>query len=415
MVNRLFGGRERKGRSMETEREKTGGRQIVLIVLFLLAIFIPCILGLFSQATGRNVDVPLKGYTEEIEDPKLTGKSWMDGSFQQKASSWTQEMIRPRGLMIKTYNTLNMMLFLKKNGMIVGKNYDLYETRYVEAELGLTAEDDFADPENDAKLTTYVESLERLQQKLKKVGKTLIYYVGPSKASAWPEDIPDRIKASDRYPLRAVDAIRAKLEKTEIPYLICADLKEELNYPDFYPTGIHWSRTYEQTASRKLIEMIREASGKNYRNIILGDVEESSDPFDRDNDLLDLANVFYRPKITYYQYRTKQEDLQEYDRMRIMIQGDSFSLGLRKDLIENDPEAEVFHVTRDESVGDRDDRFLVLYGDWGKMTWKEYLDRTDVIAIEAAEPLINAYSFGFVDELTKALDDYVPDKTGGDL
>ena len=62
------------------------------------------------------------------------------------------------------------------------------------------------------------------------------------------------------------------------------------------------------------------------------------------------------------------------------------------------------------AIGD----FLVLNGDWSKMTWKEYLDRADVIAVEAAEPLINAYSFGFVDELIKALDSYVPEETGGD-
>ena len=399
---------------METEQKKGRRKQAVLIVLFLATIFIPCILGIYNLRTGQPGDVPLKGYTEKTEQPELTAESWMDGRFQQQAATWFQEKIWPRGMMIKTYNTLNMLLFLKKSGMVVGKGYDLYETRYIEAELGLTPEDDFNDPENDAKLTAYVEKLERLQKQLKKVGKTLIFYVGPSKASGRREDIPDRYTANDRHPRRAVDAIREKLGKTEIPYLICADLEKELTYPAFYPTGIHWSRTYEQIASQRLIELIKKASGKKYRNIILGDAEESREPFDRDNDLLDLANVFYKPEVTYFQYKTELEDPEEYDRMRIMIQGDSFALGLRKDLIENDPEAEVFHVTRDESVGDRNDRFLVLYGDWGKMTWKEYLDQVDIIAVEAAEPLINAYSFGFVDELTKALDSYVPDETGGD-
>ena len=145
-----------------------------------------------------------------------------------------------------------------------------------------------------------------------------------------------------------------------------------------------------------------------------GDAEESSEPFDRDNDLLDLANVFYKPKLTYYQYRTELEKTETYDRMRILIQGDSFALGLRKDIMENDPEAEVIYITRDESVVDRNSQFLILYGDWSRMTWQEYLDRADIIAIEAAEPLINAYSFGFVEELTKALDSYTPPETGGD-
>lgn len=400
---------------METGRRKDKGRQITLIVLFMLAIFIPGALGIYSQVTGKPADVPLKGYTEKAEQPRLTKEGWLDGTFQKDTTAWFQEMIRPRGVMIKTYNTLNMMLFLKKNGMVVGKGYNLFETRYIEAELGLTAADDFSDPENDAKLTAYVEKLSLLQKKLKEVGKTLIYYVGPSKASACREDIPDRYIANDRHPLRAVDAIRKKLGNSEIPYLISADLKTELTYPPFYPTGIHWSRTYEQIASQQIIELINRASGRRYRNIILKDAEGSSEPFDRDNDLLDLANVFYQPKVNYYQYRSELEELAEYDRMRIIIQGDSFALGLRKDLIENDPEAVVFHVTRDESVGDRNDQFLVLHGDWNKMTWKEYLDRADVIAIEAAEPLIGAYSFGFVDELIKALDSYIPAEAGGDL
>ena len=399
---------------METKREKGRGRAIMLIVLFLLAVFLPGVLGIYSQITGRPADVPLKGYTEQAARPVFSAAGWLDGSFQQKLTAWFPEKIRPRGAMIKTYNTLNMMVFLKKSGMVVGKGYSLYETRYIEAELGLTAADDFADPENDAKLTEYVEKLARLQQKLKEAGKTLVYYVGPSKASAHPEDIPDRILAGDRHPLRAVDAIRKKLEETEIPYLICADLEAGLVYPSFYPTGIHWSRTYEQTASQRLIELISRASGKRYRNIIPGDAEESEEPFDRDNDLLDLANVFYRPRVTYYQYRTTLEEPAEYDRLRIIIQGDSFALGLRKDIIENDPDAEVYHIARDESVVDRQNRFLVLNGDWSKMTWQEYLDRADVIAVEAAEPLIGSYSFGFVDELLKALDSYRPAESGGE-
>ena len=172
----------------------------------------------------------------------------------------------------------------------------------------------------------------------------------------------------------------------------------------FYTTGIHWSRVYEQTASRALIALASRASGKRYRNIVLGDVESSRVPFDRDTDLLDLANVFYRPSLTYYQYHTELENPEEYDNLRVLIQGDSFALGLRNDLIANDPDAEVYFITRNESVVDRNDQFLVLYYDWNNMDWHRYLDNVDVVILEAAEPLVGECSFGFVDALCAALE-----------
>ena len=402
---------------MEKEQPKESRRRIVLIVLFLLAIFIPGTLGLYSYRTGTPLDITLGGYSEKTMRPKLSAKTWFDKSFQNDLTAWFQETIRPRGVMIKTCNTLNMLLFMnmRNKGIIVGKGYDLYETLYVESELGLAVASDYSDPENDAKMTAFVDSLVQLQEKLKGFGKTLVYYVAPSKASIYRKDIPYQFIACNRHPFRAVDAIREKLEKTEIPYLICADLEPELTYPSFYSTGIHWSRTYEQFASQRLIELIRKASGKRYRNFILQDVEESGRAYGRDDDLLNVANVFYRPKVTYYQYRTTLEDLEGYDHLRIMIQGDSFADGLQADILGNDPDAEVYQIVRDEYIKEQQNLSLVFNGEWGKIPWQEYLDRTDVIAIEAVEPLIGSFSFGFVDELNKALDSYIPAEAGGDL
>ena len=391
---------------MEAENGKKRGGQILLIVLFLLVLFVPAALGAFTVITGKEVDVELKGYTAQNKAPSLSVSSWLDGTFQQELNAWFPEKIRPRGLMVKTYNTANLLLFHKKDGMVVGKDYDLFEMKYVTAELGLLPEDDFSDPANVERLEAFVAKLETLQQKLKAVNKTLIYYVGPSKASAHRDSIPAKYDAVSTHPARAVDVMRSLLEKSSIPYLICSDLEANLPGPSFYTTGIHWSRIYEQTATRELVRLMAESSGRPYRNVYLGEMLESTTPYDRDTDLLDLVNVFYRPSLTYYEYEAEMEEPEDdWEPLRILIQGDSFALGLRNDLIAVDPIAEVYYITRNESVVDRENEFLVLWYDWSKMDWNRYLPNVDVIAIEAAEPLIGETSFGFVDALIAALDE----------
>ncbi len=388
---------------MPADKRRRPGRYAVIAV-FLLILFLPgLLLPLLSRITGERYDGWLNGYTPPRQDVELSAGTWLSGAFQENWSARFEDGLIPRANMVKLYNTANM-LFFGKSDQIVGKGYDIIETAYVESELALTESDDFSLPENIQAMADFARDLDRLRELLVARGKTLVVYIAPSKANLYRENIPDRYLAlSENHP-RAVDVFRREMDQNDVPLLICADLADELEYPAFYPTGIHWSRTYEQFTSRYLIGLISRASGIDYTNIVLGEAEAGEQPFYRDDDVLNLANVFYKPGITYYQYVTAADEQEDCVPMSILIQGDSFALGFRKDLQENIPGSEVWLVTNDYSVSEPDGREILLYGQWENMDWARCLDQVDVVAIETAEPFLKHRTYGFVRALLAYLE-----------
>lgn len=386
---------------MPSKRRSTVGKYAVITV-FLLILFLPGILlPMLSRITGRRYDGWLYGYTPPREEVGLSASSWLSGEYQKSWSSRFEDSLVPRADLVRLHNTIDMMAF-GKTGQILGKNFDVIETAYVESELALNESDDFSLPENARAMAELARDLDRLQDLLRARGKTLVVYIAPSKANLCRENIPDKYIALSLNRPRAVDVFRAEMARTDVPLLICADLAGELAYPAFYTTGIHWSRTYEQYTSRYLIDMISRASGVRYTNILLRDVEAAETPFFRDHDVMNLANVFYDPKITYYQYVTASDG--DGIPMSILIQGDSFALGLSKDLQENIPASEVWLVTNDYSVAAPDGQETLLRGDWDSMDWEGCLDQVDVVAIEAAEPFLKHRTYGFVGALLRYLE-----------
>ena len=382
------------------------------VAAFLLLIFLPgLVLVPASRITHKPLDVPLGGFTPDTGKAVLSPGTWLRGEFQEKLSTLVGEKIKPRGLMVKTYNTINFMLFHKAE-QIVGKGYDLFEPEYINAELTLNAVDDFSLAENAEKMRAFAEQLVTLQEKLKAYGKTLVFYVAPSKANLYRDHIPDKYTAMSPGHVKAVDCLRSELEKTDLNWLICADLAGEDGYPAFYPTGIHWARPFEQNCSVRLMEMIREATGTPYATFGLDFPEERETAFWRDDDVLNLANVFYRPRITYCEYTTYPMD-GDGPRLRMLLQGDSFALGLWKDLLDNLPETEIYLVTNNYSITDRENQVTLLQGDWSKVDWNYYLDHTDVVAIEMAEPFLKHRTYGFTESLLAALDSYIPGTGAG--
>ena len=120
----------------------TGLGKKAVIAVFLLLLFLPGVLAVVSRITHKPMDVALGGYTAGTERPALSMSAWLDGSVQKYVSGKTEETIKPRGLLVKTYNTINFLLF-GKSERIVGKGYDIFEPEYINSELTLNRVDDF--------------------------------------------------------------------------------------------------------------------------------------------------------------------------------------------------------------------------------------------------------------------------------
>jgi len=378
------------------------------IYAFLLIIFIPITLNQVKKFTGVKFDVKLLGYSDSVEIPILSVDTFLSGTFQSDYSIWFEENMPLRGVLTKTYNTIRNTFFNLGNRPI-GRNGSVYEPAYLNAELAIGMYD-YSDSQKAKKIQDMVNHMDSVNNKLKQIGKYLYVYIAPSKADIFPEDMPHNyVVLAEPDAVNVTDLFREKISNTHVPYMICSDIADELVYPAFYPTGIHWSRTYEQISSQRVINDLSALSGETYRNLDnLKEAIVSKNPFWRDSDVFNLLNVWSYPHIDYYQYETKTTESESAAVLNILLVGDSFAEGLKKDIEENIVEDRVYFVSRNSYVLDFDGTRHSINGDWENFDWQSYLDLSDFVVIEIVEPELVNYTYSFIDYLDSYLDGYIP-------
>ena len=382
----------------------------MVIVLFLTVLYLPFVLGLVSKAGAWACDVPLKGFTDSTEKPAFSAGSFLKGEFQKNFTKWYEASFKPRGVITKTYATIRYHCFNLGNRTI-GNNKDIFDQGYIDTELCINGAADYSKEEHQKEMQDYVKKLQILQEKLQRFDKHLYVYIAPSKANFYPENIPKKYKAiSDEDAITSVPYFSQLIAETNIPHLICRDRKDALQYPAFYTTGIHWSRTFEQETSARIIRELSEITGKNYRNILLGEVHQSSKPYGRDSDVYDLLNVWGEPQGTYYEYTVNGEHPEEYERIKILVHGDSFGQGIVGDIRGLYPYEMVWYANRAQYITDEKGKTTKL-GSWEDFDFSICLDNIDVVVLEATEPTLQNYAYGLVDCLIDFLDTYEPQKS----
>lgn len=377
--------------------------------IFLSVIYIPIVLTIVSNVTGWMLDEKLNGYTDITEMPHFSIDSYLSGEFQAKSTDYFEGMFCPHGVLTKLYSTVQYNLFQLGN-QVIGYHNDIFEENYIYAELGLDAWD-YSGEWNQLNARNFIEQLEEVQKKLEQFDKTLFFYVSSSKAEVDYSNIPQKYKnMALANPVRGTDYLRSLLEESSIPFIFASDLAERQTYPAYYKTGSHWSCTYEQEVSKVLLEKISKISGKKYRGIKLGEVEVSDRPFSRETDIYDLLNVWNKVDDTYYSYELCKEYPDNYDRLNLLIQGDSFGVGFFTNILETYPNENVYYIDYANYVLNKQHEYDRFDSEWNNLDLPKYLDAVDVIVIEMTPPNMTGYTWGFIEYLSQVLDSYIPNK-----
>ena len=275
---------------------------------------------------------------------------------------------------------------------------------YINAEWCINGAADYSEEEHQKNMQNYVEKLKILQDKLARFGKHLYVYIAPSKANFYPENIPQKYKAiADKNAVPSTVYFSQLIAETDIPHLICRDQKDTLQYPAFYTTGVHWSRTFEQETSARIIRELSEITGKNYRNIMLEEVKQSSIPFWRDSDVYDLLNVWGELQGDFYEYMVNREYAEDYDKIRVLVHGDSFGMGIRKDILDLYPYEAFWYINRAQYIQYNYDTSAKI-DSWDTFDITNCLNDIDVVVLETTESEVVQYAYGFVDYLIEFLD-----------
>lgn len=376
-----------------------------IAIIFLGIIYMPIILTITSNITGWELDEKLNGYTDMIEMPHFSLDSYLSGEFQAKSTEFFEGTFCSHGVLTKLYATAQYNCFQVGN-QVIGYHNDIFEENYIYAELGLDAWD-YSNEWQQANAKDFVEQLEMAQRKLAQFDKSLFFYISASKAETDYANIPQKYKNMvSGEAVRGTDYLEMLLKNSTIPFICARDLEEKQIYPAFYSTGSHWSCTYEQEVSKLLLDELSKISGKKYRGIDLQEVRTSVTPFSRKTDIYDLLNVWNKPNDTYYSYALDKEYPDSYDRLNLLIQGDSFGVGFFHNILEVYPNENVYYIDYANYVVNKQGKYDRFDSDWNRLDLSKYLDETDIIVIEMTPPNIAGYSWGFVEYLNQVLDSY---------
>lgn len=397
---------------MDKESNKSKIKKIFITIysiIFLSIVFIPFFLtgALYLHLTNRSFQgFDLNGYFNTYEKPDFSKRNYIKGKFQKDFEAWFNTNVSYRGFYIRMYNQIQFSLF-KVSNHFIGKNNDIFEKEYIDAECGLVPECDFSNPENYQKLTEYVNHLENIQNKLQKVGKYFLFYTTPSKAAQNYDDIPlkYRLKKPEGYK-SPYYYLKGLVSGRNINYIDSRDFSSKDGIPDFYTTGIHWARPIEQRVSQAIVENLSMISNKKLPKIILKELVSSDTPIKRDADVFNLANLLQGPpKTKYYEYEAEIQTDSEPLMPKFLIQGGSFAEGFYYvyDYVDYCSESYKFFYNL---IYRKRNEPQIQMSKWDEIDFNEILDNVDYVIIELNEAVINYYSNGFVEYLDSFLDTY---------
>ncbi len=377
--------------------------------IFSVIICMPLFLLLLGKAVNKKLDVILNGYTETAQYTDFSFSDYISAEYQKNFEEWINSEIGLNGVITKTYNQLQYSLFNKTKEVAL-KNDNIITTYFIQ-DVCKIGKYNFSDADNRDAMSDYVQHCLSVQKKLEQKGKYFLIYTAPDKAEFYYNDIPQKyIEFGDENADRAIDCFQKLIQGTDLNYFDAGDVisKYDEDVPIFCTSGIHWTRPVEQEISNEVIKQLEALSGKRHRTMNLGELTESDSVVWRENDLFLLANLLQRNKEgRFYQYSVKREYPEQYDKLRILMQGDSFGDGVREDIFnyyKSDDEYSLFYCMNAFEA----DGTGYAINSWEDVDLERILNSVDYVVVEANDAALADYSSGFVEYLDSFLDTYEP-------
>jgi alginate O-acetyltransferase complex protein AlgJ len=356
----------------------------------------------------------LAGVTLKKGRPKADVGSWMNGELQKGINSLISEHFAGRELLIRVYDQLLYRSFDKsymdEEQLIDGKHRDLFERDYL-ADFG-----HYTEPIPSEEAEALVVMMRHLSKRLKELGSCFVFVITPSKASLYPEDIPDRyftkLKAGDPGPSN-YEILVSSLKRYEIPYVdgrqITIEHKESFPVRVFPKTGTHWTRAVAYFSTAALLETIERESGREMPE--LSETIESVDgrPDDVDDDLFGLLNLIEKPKQRYQHPIFQIADNWPKRKGIVTFVGGSFVGQIKNDLEAAEVFERINYYFYFNLSKTRDPGTIVSPVDENAIPWSEDFWNTAAVVLEANEQAIGGRHLrAFLMAAVAALEEKLP-------
>ncbi len=331
----------------------------------------------------------------------------MAGKFQVNVETWLKQNVGFRGTFVKTDNQINFSLFNEfsrshPRKLILGKEKQLFEEHYIDAFNKKNVSP-------ASLLEKKADSLRQLQDKLAARNVRFLLLLSPSKASIYPEYIPER------YILRHNEAKKDNyqvfvpmLKKQGVNFLDGREMFLEMKKkgtPQLFPSsGSHWSLYGGYLFGTRLIERMEQLLGRRLVRMEVRKLIPSREPIGLDKDVARLGNIlFTRSLFTGYIYPETYPVVQAGSyRPDILMLGDSFCWNIIPYLEANSIFSRLnfyYYFNTDNSFPDKKHAPI----DRTRINWDRDVFTRDIILIEINEIALNEAGYGFVEAALSAL------------
>lgn len=370
----------------------TGKQHIVKHVIFgiiLLGISLPMIQHLSGFANVRA----LKGAVVLAEAPTFSDSSWLNGNYQDQTDKFLNDQFGFRSSYVRLHNQIKYSLYndINANGVIIGKDWYMYEWNYIRAHYGM----DFI---GDSLISAKTKKMRVVQDSLASKGKTLLIVFTPGKGSFYPEFFADssvRDMSRTNY-----EAFIDHFEEDTVNYLDLKrwfqSIKGKTEYPLYAKGGIHWSKYGEILAADSLVHHIESVSGRDLPEIVVDNIVESSRNKNGDYDIGEGLNIIFQTPTYPMGYPEFHVEGEEKNNTRVLFVADSYYWGMFNygfsNSIFNDGEFWFYnHQVYPQSF----EKELTV----GELNFVQKVEENDVIILMSTDANLYNFAFGFIDKL----------------
>lgn len=163
--------------------------------------------------------------------------------------------------------------------VIIGKSGYLYENGYINEYLGYS---EMYREVTKERIKNQVLMLEYISERLKENGCAFVFVLTPSKASQYPEAIPEWYKKQNKTPdgyTRPYELFIKELAGSGVPYIDSAALYTEIGLEETFPkTGTHWNKPAAFETTRAILLEYEKQTGLEIRRLAADRLLSSKNP-----------------------------------------------------------------------------------------------------------------------------------------
>jgi len=300
-----------------------------LFLLILLLLLLPEL----QQRLGFFPEYPLQGAFSQTEPPDLDSlrwDSWLNSEFQQNFNNRLESSIGFHDWLVRLNNQLKYSLFCEANaeGVIVGKEGELFEEDYIRAYLGhFNVGDTVWQRKSD--------QLKRVQDTLKSLGISLAIVFEPGKGSFYPDRFPSKYHGkqptTSNYTVFK-DLLRQKQVNVLDLNQFFLQSRDKHDYLLFPQTGTHWSYYGALLAADTTLNFLRSIHGPAIPSMRIDSLRFYDRPRHPDDDIwlaMNLLSPVPQQPLAYpaVSFETDRQSA-AYD---ILIVGDSYFFNWQSD------------------------------------------------------------------------------------